>query len=82
MLFRSLYELPVLYKANKYNTLNGFRIAKVIRKENRVEFEGIGIDDDCDIEEFFSFDFTIDDKIQLLQCVNDVIKANATTSQP
>lgn len=80
--FDWLYALPILQREGKYSTITGFYITKVIRKDDSLLFEGIGVNDCTDIEEFYPYDFTTDDKIQLLQCVSDVIKATATTSQP
>lgn len=80
--FDWLYSLPVIYNEDKHGLRDGFYITKVIRKNDDLVFEGIGINDHRETTNFYPFEFSTEDKIILLQCVNDTIKSTATISQP
>lgn len=80
--FDWLYTLPVVYSEDNHGIREGFYITKIIRKDDNLEFEGTGINDYRETEFFYPFEFSTDDKIQLLYCVDDTIKASNTISQP
>ena len=77
-----LSNLPVVYNEDCYGLREGFYITKIIRKDDSLVFEGTGINDYRETTDFYPLEFTTDDKIQLLLCVNDTLKATATISQP
>lgn len=67
-----LWECPILHKEDKYGNINFFYIVDIIKGHTELKFIGRNTQDYTDAEEFYPDAFTLDKKIKLLKCVQDI----------
>lgn len=70
--FDWLYDCVILQDENKFGNIYQFYIVDIVRRDTALKFIGRNTQDYTDIQEFYPFEFTLDQKIRLLNCVNDV----------
>ena len=70
--FDWLYDCVRLQKEDRYGNVHSFYIIDIVREDTGLKFIGRNTQDYTDIQDFFNYSFGLDDKIKLLNCVNDV----------
>jgi hypothetical protein len=73
--FDWLYELPLLYSQN-YDMVYGYYILNIQRDDNSLRFTGVSVTDYRYTQDFSPYEFSLSEKLQLLDCVSNVIEYN------